>query len=460
MSTTVDVEYLVVGAGATGMAFVDALVDHAPDVRVAMVDRRHGVGGHWLEVYPFVQLHQASQFYGVASTVLGGGRVQERGPEAGLHERAGQAKILAYYADVLADRLLASGRVELFTACDHVGGRTFVSRVSGERYDVPERCRVVDARYLAPDIPAEQPPPFGVEAGARVVPVNDLVHLEGAASQYVVVGSGKTATDAIVWLLGHGVDPDAVCWVRPREPWMLNRALVQPDPVVFLGMAATMLERAAEADSLDGLLLALEDEGIMMRVDRSVVPTMAKAPTLATWELDLLRSIEHVVRLGHVRSVAPTRLVLDDGETALAPDALVVNCAGDGLKRPPLVPIWGRDAITLQPVRAGFPCFGAAMTGYVEATRKAHDDDAKNAVCRPSPYGNSLRDWAAMNVVGMRNAASFAAEPDVREWAQGVALNPARVSPEHAARPELGAVQERMGAHSARGLDKLAALMV
>ena len=171
----VEADYLVVGAGASGMAFTDALIDHA-DARVALVDRRHGVGGHWLEAYPFVRLHQSSTFYGVASTVLGGGRIQETGPEAGLHERAGQSTICAYYENVLADRMVASGRVELFAGCEYLGDRTFVSRVSGKRYAVPERCRVVDARYLAPDIPAETPPKFGVVDGARVIPVNDLVH--------------------------------------------------------------------------------------------------------------------------------------------------------------------------------------------------------------------------------------------------------------------------------------------
>ena len=85
----VDVDYLVVGAGAMGMAFTDALIDHA-DVRVALVDRRHGVGGHWLEAYPFVRLHQSSTFYGVASTRARWRRIQEHGPEAGLHERADQ----------------------------------------------------------------------------------------------------------------------------------------------------------------------------------------------------------------------------------------------------------------------------------------------------------------------------------------------------------------------------------
>ena len=46
------------------------------DVHVTVVDRRHAAGGHWRDAYPFVQLHQASVFYGVASTVLGGGTVQ------------------------------------------------------------------------------------------------------------------------------------------------------------------------------------------------------------------------------------------------------------------------------------------------------------------------------------------------------------------------------------------------
>ena len=48
MEAKVDVDYLVVGAGAMGMAFVDALTG-AADVSVAIVDRRYGAGGHWLD---------------------------------------------------------------------------------------------------------------------------------------------------------------------------------------------------------------------------------------------------------------------------------------------------------------------------------------------------------------------------------------------------------------------------
>ena len=315
---------------------------------------------------------------------------------------------------------------------------------------------MVDARYLSPDIPAESPPRFDIATGARVVPVNDLPRVEEAPSQYVVVGSGKTATDACVWLLTRGVDPDAICWVRPRDPWMLDRAKIQPDPEIYLAMVADLLEASVGAPSLPELFVRLEDAGIMLRIDRSVAPTMAKAPTLGTWELDLLRSIEQVVRLGHIRSASRGRLDLDDGSVAIAGDALVVHCAADGLKRPPRVPIWQPEVITPQPIRAGFPCFGAALAGYVEATRS--DDAEKNRLCPPSSFGNTLEDWALMNVLGFRASASFGSEPDIKDWADRVALNPARVPPEHSGSAALDDAVARIRAHSASGVARLAEL--
>ncbi|HSE46554.1 MAG TPA: hypothetical protein VLA89_14615, partial [Gemmatimonadales bacterium] len=411
---------------------------------------------HWLDAYPFVRLHQASAFYGVASTLLGGGNVQQHGPEAGLQERATVSEICAYYENVLTDRMLQSGKVEFFANCEYDAERQIVSRISGERFEVPPWCRIVDARYLAPDIPADTPPPFGVADGARVIPVGDLARLVEAPGQYVIVGSGKTATDACVWLLGRGVDPDAICWVRPRDPWMLNRAVVQPDPAIFLGMAADIMQAAVAAASLEDLFLRLEDAGIMVRIDRSVMPTMAKTPTLAHWELERLRTIEQVVRLGHVRLVEPGRITLDDGSVAIAEDALVVHCAASGLKYPPSVPIWGQQAITLQPIRTGFPCFGAALAGYVEATRE--DDAEKNRLCPPTPYPDSLAEWANMNVLGTRAAMSFGSEPDIKDWSDTVALNPARIPPGHGGSPELDDALGRLQAHVQPALSRLVEL--
>lgn len=216
---TLQTDYLVVGAGAMGMAFTDALIDHT-DVHVTLVDRRHSAGGHWQDAYPFVRLHQASLFYGVASTVLGAGAVQQTGPEAGLQERARQPEIQRYYDDVL-DRFVSSGRVTFLGGSDHrTDGSTHLvtSRVSGETVEVSVRRRLVDATYLSPTIPATTPPPFEVADDARVVAVNDLARLDAAPNSYVLVGSGKTATDGIVWLLTNGVPPDRIVWVRPGTP--------------------------------------------------------------------------------------------------------------------------------------------------------------------------------------------------------------------------------------------------
>lgn len=83
--TALDVDYLIVGAGAMGLAFADTLVAES-DATVAIVDRYAQPGGHWTVAYPYVRLHQPSAFYGVNSRELGSGSVDQDGWNAGLHE--------------------------------------------------------------------------------------------------------------------------------------------------------------------------------------------------------------------------------------------------------------------------------------------------------------------------------------------------------------------------------------
>jgi hypothetical protein len=120
---------------------------------------------------------------------------------------------------------------------------------------------------------------------------------------------------------------------------------------------------------------------------------------------------------------------------------------------PTLVPIWGPSAITLQPIRTGFPCFGAALAGYVEATRS--DDEEKNRLCPPTPYADTLAGWAHMNVLGTQAAMSFGSQPDIKAWADTVALNPARISPEYDSTAELDEVLNRLQTHLRPGLARL-----
>ena len=205
-----DTDYLVIGAGLAGMAFTDALIAES-DARVLMVDRRHGPGGHWNDAYPFVRLHQPSAFYGVPSRNLGEDRIDDTGPNAGFYERATAAEVCHYFQEVMDETFLPSGQVDFRPMSDVQdrgdGTATITNRLTGATTDVTVRKKVVDARYLESAIPATHTPSFTVDDGARCVPVNALVKEAEPAGGYVVLGAGKTAMDACVWLLEQGVDP-------------------------------------------------------------------------------------------------------------------------------------------------------------------------------------------------------------------------------------------------------------
>ena len=63
-----------------------------------------------------------------------------------------------------------------------------------------------------------------------------------------------------------------------------------------------------------------------------------------------------------------------------------------------------------------------------------------------------------MTVLGARNAMSFGSEPDIKAWADRIALNPARIPPEHVGSAELGDVVDRLRTHQRPGLACLAQL--
>jgi len=149
-------------------------------------------------------------------------------------------------------------------------------------------------------------------------------------------------------------------------------------------------------------------------------------------------------------------MVFEHGVVPLPPGALVVHCAASGLQYPPLVPLWGPDKIRLQTIRVGFPCFCAALAGYVEATRD--DDRERNRLCPPSNLPNRPADWAQMQVRGTLAARSYGAEPDIAAWADGCALNPARVEPSHRDEPAVRAAATRLAHVAKHGLTRMAEL--
>jgi len=440
--TAIETDYLVVGAGALGMGFVDSLIEFS-DADVVMIDRRHRPGGHWNDAYPFVQLHQPSMNYGVASTPLGQDRVEPTGRDAGFYERASGYEICGYYDEIMRHRFEGSGRVHFFPMCDYLGDRRFRSRLTGAETDVTVRRRVVDATYLTTKVPATEPPPFAVADGVACVPVGALTTVREPAAGYVIVGAGKTGMDAAGWLLDRGTPPDRITWVMPRDSWVLNRAYFQPDSGVFGTFEGIVreLEAAAECDSVEEFFLRIESEGMVFRIDPTVTPTMLKGATASAGEIEELRRIENVVRLGHVHRIDLDTITLDGGSVPTSPDNLHVHCATGGLADGPPRPIFTDDGLTLQVITRVSLTLSASLIGVVEASERSTAE--KNRLLVPNPWPNTPFDWLRHVLTGIRTEFGWQDAPELNAWLEASRLNLLRGVEQHGDPAEVAALQGR-----------------
>ena len=208
----IDTDYLIVGAGAAGMAFADTLLSET-DARIVIVDRRDHPGGHWNDAYSFVRLHQPAAFYGVNSRPLGQPIKEAAGLNAGLTDLVSGPEIVGYFGQLMNQRFLPSGRVLYFPMSEMLDDDKFESLLTGTRTHrrVVVKCKRVDATYADTAVPVTHPPKYRVTPEAECVPLNRLAQLRRGHRNYVVVGSGKTGIDACLWLLGArrgaGVDP-------------------------------------------------------------------------------------------------------------------------------------------------------------------------------------------------------------------------------------------------------------
>lgn len=450
----IETDYLVVGAGASAMAFVDTLLDET-DASVVMVDRLPRPGGHWNHAYAFVTLHQPSAFYGVGSRELGAWIKDEAGPNAGQYHLASGPEVLRYFGEVMEQRFLPSGRVRYLPRCEYVGpedaagegdGDGLAHRVrsldGGADLRILVRKKLVDATHVQPAVPATHPPRYAIAPGVTCVPVNRLPELRDAHDRYTVVGAGKTGIDACVWLLEHGVAPDRIRWIMPRDPWLQDRANAQPGIENFERYAQGSLrqyEALAQATSIPDLFARLEAGGVLVRIDPRVEPTVYRCGMVSQAELAQLRRIEDVVRLGHVRALTPPEIVLERGAVPAAPGALYVDCSAGGFGfevaaqgRPPL-PVFDGDRINLLLVRSCQPLFSAAVIAYVESHFSGLAE--QNALCAVVPTPESPALYPRMWAVTFANLRRWSKHPAMAAWLARCRLNYVTVML-HGATPE------------------------
>jgi hypothetical protein len=422
-SSMLETDYLIIGSGAVGMAFADTLLSET-EARILIVDRYANPGGHWNKAYPFVSLHQPSQFYGVSSKELSNGRKDRVGLNKGLLSLASGTEVSTYFEEVMRDTFLPTGRVQYFPSCIYLGNCEFQSETTGEKYKVKVHKKTVDCTYLKTSVPATHTPTFDIAEGTVFIPINELPNTKTDSSEYVIIGGGKTGIDACLWLLENKVPPDRITWIVSRDAWLINRQNIQPAMEFFdttFGAVANQFLAITKANSVQELFDNLEDADILLRIDKTVRPTMFHGATVSPLELTALRKIKNCIRLGRVLRIEKNQIVLEKGSIPTTTDCIHVDCSASAISNTAIKTVFKGDLITPQTVRSYQPVFSASFIAYVEANYA--DEDTKNKLCQVVPLPNHDTDWIAMTEAQMVNQFIWSQDKPLKEWVRNNRLD-------------------------------------
>jgi len=411
-----ETDYLIVGSGAVGMAFADVLLTET-DANIIIIDKYAAPGGHWNVAYPFVTLHQPSQFYGVSSKELSKGRIDKVGLNKGLFDLASGAEVSTYFKEVMNDTFLPTGRVQYFPLCEYKGDYKFTSMMTGEEYEVKVNKKLVDATYLKTTVPATHIPSFTIAEGVNFMPLNNLTQITTPPKGFVVIGGGKTGIDACLWLLENGVNPDTITWIVSRDAWLIDRQNTQPTEAFFeksIGNQANQFEAIAQATSITDMFDKLEAKGVFVRIDKSVRPKMFHGATISQMELAELRKIKNVVRKGRVKSIENKQIILDKGTIPTSTDIVHVDCSASAITNLEIKPIFNGNVISPQTVRSYQPVFSAAVIAYVEVNYETEKE--KNKLCQVVQLPNHDTDWLKMLAAQMQNQFTWSQDKALRKW--------------------------------------------
>mmetsp|Transcript_46288 Transcript_46288/g.106864 ORF Transcript_46288/g.106864 Transcript_46288/m.106864 type:complete len:520 (+) Transcript_46288:89-1648(+) len=410
-------DYLVIGAGTRGMCFVDGLMLINKTCTVVIVDERESPGGQWHDAPFFFKVGQTSLNYGCPSRKLESNRPKKEGDPP---ERATKAQVLSYYDSVMED-FISSGRVRYFPNCTaNYEGTEIVSNVCGQ-WTVIVHEKVVDTTYAQAQLPscAHHQMPFKVHPGAMVVSPKGIASSGTAHLGYVVIGAGRVGMDTMLHLIDLGVPINRLHWVMPREFWWMNREILYP--VNFIKSYTRFEDCLLECKSLEQMYLTLEKDGLVFRLDHSNFPKYFHGATITPTEFGKVRRIRNLIRMGHVREVTESQLVLDEGVYDTGKGTLCIDCTSTAIRSaPPPIPIWSEKRITLQLFSQIACAYGelnvalcAAVTGYCEASLS--DWKANNARCDVTRWPDTIWDWEQIHYEHYSTIDSFLEDKKV-QW--------------------------------------------
>jgi hypothetical protein len=226
-----------------------------------------------------------------------------------------------------------------------------------------------------------------------------------------------------------------------------------------MGYSLNQFGAIVEAASPADLFTRLEAKGALLRLDPKVDPTTYRCGTVSRDELALLRTIADVVRLGRLRAIEPTRIVLEQGALLADPDTLYIDCSASAIQPLPGLPVFDGARINLFMVRFCQPLFSAALIAFVES--HVDDDAARNALCAVVPSPEVPHDWMRMWAATLANTARWRAHPALNAWLMKCRLNGQAVMARGVSRddaPRLALLHET-GVKAAEAAARLPALL-
>ncbi len=398
--------YLVIGAGTAGLSFIDSILTLDASATVILVDRNSQPGGHWTKSYPFVRLHQSSCSYGVNSLPLSNIRDKKGNERFDVHDLASGQQVCEYYTAVI-EQFRACGRVHIYFNCEYSKDDSGNHLVTNIDTNVVTRVScmklvVVHSNVLVPSM--RNSSPFPIDSSINYAPLNELpVHVaSNQFKKYVVIGAGKTGSDAITYLLRSGVDQSAIKWITSRDIWYFVRDGLWGGYKTYRKDTMKLIDPLLKCKTLLDTFLQYEKDGIMARIDTSTLPEVFKGATISKSELAGFKSIKDIVRLGRVTSITSDEIKLEKGTVPLpAPpaDTLFVDCMADldgsvyGYRIPEDFKIFDDNQINLGPPVVSFnlSC-SSAVIAYIESVFE-DDSEMRNNLLYFSKGGDFTTDY-------------------------------------------------------------------
>lgn len=312
-------DYLIVGAGAASIAFIDTLLTHLPTTTIILVDKNPIPGGHWVHAYGYVHLHQPSLLYGVASRQLEGNWAKLLLSKFTLpwNHRASKHEILYHYATYIQDKVTA-GQIQHFPNCEYHFSESVVddhqlhyfSNLDGSiKYSVQVKNKLVNGILGECIVPSMNSVDFHVDDGITILTPNQIYeenvttlinYSKNVKKHFVVLGCGKTAMDTVVYLQREmNVQPDQISWIIPSDVWMILRSGGSGSGSPWSWPKALLQHNNNENEAA----LSLERKGIFARLDTNIVPTKFRFPMVGKDELQYMRQVKNCIRRGRVTNI-------------------------------------------------------------------------------------------------------------------------------------------------------------